>query len=390
MRIDLVFPKLPPALDGIGDHTALLAAALQAMGHDVRVLTAQEEVATIEGVGIEQAFSMDRRKGITTLGAAVADDPPDWLFVQFNQFSYGRWGLNPYVPITLQQIKRRYPRTRIAVMFHEDFVPVTSTKFAVMTTWQRAQFWSLGRTADVVFFSIQPWVERYRSWFRNASVHHLPVGSNIPFCGLSRHGARSQLGIGPKVTVAGVFGSAHGSRLLGFVSRASEAIQEQETHFVLLYVGPHGALVRSALDGVHVVDAGALPAESVSLHLSAMDVHLAPFVDGVSTRRGSFMAGIQHGLPTVSTVGPLTDQLLADQDQKAFLLVNERDEQGFVNASVELVKDAVMRRSIGQCATEFYHAQFEWSVLARRVTRCLDDCRIPRSESASPAETRTV
>ena len=32
-----------------------------------------------------------------------------------------------------------------------------------MTTWQRAQFWALGALADHVFFSIDPWVQKYQA-----------------------------------------------------------------------------------------------------------------------------------------------------------------------------------------------------------------------------------
>src|ERR1700709_1764891 len=39
MRIDLIYPTLPPAIDGIGGHTVLLAAALADRGHEVRILT---------------------------------------------------------------------------------------------------------------------------------------------------------------------------------------------------------------------------------------------------------------------------------------------------------------------------------------------------------------
>ena len=39
MRIDLVYPVLPPAVDGIADHAVLLARALVEDGHRVRLLS---------------------------------------------------------------------------------------------------------------------------------------------------------------------------------------------------------------------------------------------------------------------------------------------------------------------------------------------------------------
>jgi glycosyltransferase involved in cell wall biosynthesis len=375
MNIDLVFPKLPPALDGIGDHTARLAEALAAGGaaQRVRVLTAQQEAAALPGVAVERAFSLERRRGVRELLPAVRADPPDWLFLQFNQFSYGRWGLNPYLPLTVRRIQQQFPAVRVAVLFHEDFVPAAGWKSAAMTLWQRMQFWVLGRSADLVFFSISPWIEQYRSWFPNTPLRHLPVGSNMPRIATTREEARRRIGIDEETFVAGVFGSAHGSRLLGHVGRAAEALQQRTGDFVVLYVGPHGEAVRSALPGAPLIDAGRLPGEEVSRHLAAMDLHLAPFMDGVSTRRGSFMAGLQHGVPTVSTRGKQTDAMLQKQEGHAFFLVEEGDREGVARSAQRLLDHPLQRRHMARCSRAFYDAHFDWPCIAAALVRGIDE-----------------
>jgi len=112
--------------------------------------------------------------------SAIETDTPDWLLLQYNPFSYGRWGLNLDLPLVIRDIKRRQPFIRIALMGHEPFVPISNWRSAIMTTWQRWQLWMLGRSADVVFFSIQPWARKFQTWWPNKPVLHLPVGSNIP------------------------------------------------------------------------------------------------------------------------------------------------------------------------------------------------------------------
>ena len=372
MRIDLVFPTLPPALDGIGDHTARLAEALAARGPSVRVLTAQAGADPIPGVAVEPSFSLERRRDILGLVAAVCSDPPDVLFVQFNQFSYGRWGLNPFLPLALSRIKRETPHVHIAWMAHEDFVPVTSWSFAVMTLWQRAQFWGLGRLADRIFFSIDPWVEQYQSWFPRTPVHHLPVGSNIPNQGLSQQQARERLGLGEAAFVAGVFGSARGSRLLGHIRQAVLALRRRaQDDVTLLYVGPDGEKVRAAMGAVPVRDAGALPAEEVSVHLAAMDLHLAPFVDGASTRRGSLMAGLQHGVATISTRGALTDRMLHTADGEALVLTGAGDAPAFARRAVGLWEEEDKRRRVGAGGQRLYQRVFDWERLAEQLLTAL-------------------
>jgi glycosyltransferase involved in cell wall biosynthesis len=302
----------------------------------------------------------------------VLANPPDWLFVQFNQFSYGRWGLNPFLPLTLRRIRRSAHAPRIAVMFHEDFVPVTSWQNAIMTTWQRGQFWMLGRQADQVFFSIDPWARRYRSWFPDTPVHHLPVGSNMPRVDADRQRVRAALGIDPDTFVLGVFGSLHHSRLIRPIRQAAAALDEVTDQFQFLYVGPHGDRFCRVFDGWPVQNAGRLPAEDVSRHLRAMDVHLTPFIDGVSTRRGSFMAGLQHGVPTVATRGPLTDSLLADRDGEAFLLAPVDASVQFAEHVVNLWSNPERRRAMGKAGRALYETHFRFDAIAAKLLSSLE------------------
>jgi hypothetical protein len=89
----------------------------------------------------------------------------------------------------------------------------------VMRTWQRAQFRALGRSSDLVLFTIAPWADRYRPWFPDATVKYLPVGSNVPDAGTEYLEARARLGIEPNTMVVGVARSAFRSRWPTFVMR---------------------------------------------------------------------------------------------------------------------------------------------------------------------------
>jgi glycosyltransferase involved in cell wall biosynthesis len=372
MRIDVVFPVLPPTLDGIGDYTAHVSDALSTAGCDVRILTAQDTHDVPSTVDVEQTFSLQDWSGFSPLVEAVRSAPPDWLLIQFEQFAYGRYGFNPSLPLALWKLKRTMPSVRTAVMFHEDFVPVNSWQNAIMTTWQRAQFWALGRVSDLVAFSVEPWARRYQSWFPSTEIAHWPVGSNIPNEEVPYEDARSRIGLNDSTFVAGVFGSLHGARLVDWICEAARALQRETNDLTLLYVGPHGTALRKALPDLDVFDAGALPADQVSVSLSAMDLHLAPFVDGASTRRGSFLAGLQHGVPTVSTHGPLTDSLLMEKNGKAFRLTPSDDVDAFRQAVLELKSASGSRPAMRERAERFFDAHFEWDQIAGRIRSSLE------------------
>ena len=369
MRIDLLYPTLPPSLDGIGDYTAQLAAEL-ARRHDVRVLTAAAAPDGIPGVEIQTVAlpGVPAAAGAVPLAEVVDTRRPDWLLVQYNPFSWGRRGLNLHLPLALALL-RADGGPRLAVMVHEPRVPVDSLHHAVMATWQGAQLHALGWTADLALFSIERWAEQYAGRFGRTRVVHAPVGSNIPLRADSeaRGEIRRALGL-DGAFVVGLFGSAHPSRLLGFARAALDAITRAGHAPHVLYVGPHGARVREALgDAAPLRDAGALPAADVSRCLSAMDLYLAPFRKGVSARRGSFMAALQHGLPTVSTSGVHTGDALRAQDGRAFLLAPDDDAARFGQIAAELARDAALRRRIARAGQALYDDRFDWPCVAAAV-----------------------
>lgn len=364
MRIDLLFPVLPPVLDGIGDHTARMARAMAGQCN-VRVLTTQTDASPIQAspiqnVRVEPCFTTNPLWKTGDFLTAVASDPPDWLIVQFNQFSYGRWGLNPFLPRALRKLRHVAPDTRVAWVAHEDFVPPTSLKFRLMRLWQRRQFIALGRQADRIFFSIDPWVNKYGPWFKDTPVYHLPIGSNMPRVDDDPLVLRRQLRL-DNTFVVGFFGTLR-ARLLGHLKAAVSALQKQADDVVLLYVGPDGHELRHAFPVLQILDAGRLSEENVSRHLAVMDLHLTPFIDGVSTRRGSFMAGLQHGIPTLATRGELTDRVLRRQDGRAFVLAPTTDASAFAQSALNLYARSTYRERIGRNARRLYDEQFAFEV----------------------------
>ena len=386
MTLDLVFPVLPPAFDGIGDHTAHLARTLAEHWHGVRVWTAQPEATPIPGVQIERAFDSTTRRGVHALIPRIAASPPDAIVVQYNPFSYGRWGLNLSLPVVLREIRRRCPDTRIAVMVHEPFVPVESWRFAVFTTWQRWQLWRLGRTADVLFFSIGPWVQRFRSWFPGTPLAHLPVGSNIPVVPTDGALTRARLDLSAETVVCGIFGSAHESRDLSLIEAALRSLHATIPALQVLYVGTSGPTLRARLGGLPLIDAGALSAAEVSHHLSAMDLYLAPFRDGVSTRRGSFMAGLEHGIPTVTTTGPDTDPELRTAAGHSFLAAPQGDHAAFTHHVHRLASDRPGRQRLGRAGATFYERMYDWPHVGTRLIHHLRRPADPnRASRPSPA-----
>ncbi len=374
LRIDLISAELPPQLDGIGDYTFCLAAELarQSTAGSIRIWCgADRETSEIPGVQVQNAFRSMQPSTMTCLERQISKDPPDWTVLQYNPFSYGRWGLNLHLPAALKRLRHRSPGTRQALMIHEPFVPVINARFAVMTCWQRLQLWQLGRNADLVFCSIQPWVRRFHPWFPKQGPHHLPVGSAIPRIDANPAAQRQKLGIDANALVLGVFGTAHAGRLLKWVAEAVGALQSQGVPVRLLYVGPDAERIRRFVPPSLLIAPGVLPPADVSACLSTMDLYLAPFIDGVSTRRTSVMAALQHGIPMVSTVGPLTDPVFQAADGESIRLSPVADPSHFIRTTLDLAQNAQERRRMGEAGQKLFTQHFSWEVIAQSLLRHL-------------------
>ena len=371
MKIHIIAAALPPQLDGIGDYTACLATELAHSAH-VTILTGSPQPTPIAGVHIKTAFSANDPASVRTVAAFVTEDKPDWVLLQYNPFAYGRWGLNLHLPEILCRLRRSLPNMRLAVMVHEPFVPIVTVQFAVMATWQRWQLWRLGQVADVLFFSIDPWAKRFGKWFPGKPVYHLPVGSNIRRVPITRPEARARLGIPPGAIVLGLFGTASSGRLLDRAKAALDALRSDGIPVQFLYVGPDTAAICAALGSENIIAGGPFPADEVSRRLSAIDIYLAAYIDGVSTRRGAFMATLQHGCAIVATRGPLTDDMLKQEAGRSFLLTDVADLNAFTETVVGLAKDTDQRQQLSRQAQELYGREFAWGKVAVRLLAALE------------------
>jgi glycosyltransferase involved in cell wall biosynthesis len=125
---------------------------------------------------------------------------------------------------------------------------------------------------------------------------------------------------------------------------------------------------------------GTMAAKDVSLHLSACDVLLQPFIDGVSSRRGSVMAGLVHGVPIVTNNGRLTEPLWAESG--AVALAPGADAEALVKATLELLSDETSRRPLGDAGRELYNEHFtiERTVAALRARDQRSEVRDRTSE----------
>jgi glycosyltransferase involved in cell wall biosynthesis len=256
-------------------------------------------------------------------------------------------------------------------MVHEPYVPMINWRWTVMGAGQRIQLMALKTSADFLFASIEKWARDLGRAFPRKPWAHLPIGSNLPDMRQSRRSERERMGITRDEVVIATLGTGHPSRLGDYIVRSVNAVARkgQKTRLLNLGTGPLSLIDLDHRVRVHTP--GPLPGQALARQLASADMFLAPFVDGVSTRRTSLMAALQHGLTLVGTDGPLTDTVLR-QAQHALRLVPVGLPDLFASAVEELAESSDKRVALGVGARVLYERSFDWPVLANRLASAFD------------------
>ncbi|WP_062387971.1 glycosyltransferase [Demequina iriomotensis] len=343
-RIDLVFPAADVPFNGIGDHTARLAAALSDRGHHVRILTR----ATTSGHGYPSphidAWGDRPLRRLTGVVEAVREAPPDLLVLQFEQFAYGAYGFNPELLTLMRRLRRAAPTAQLLLFAHETYVSRGSWSHTLMWAYQRRQLRALARGADGVLANCALGMRRIGAFTDHVTL--VPVPSNLPQSTATRAAAREALGLDAAALYAAVFGHLDPGRLAYLEAALANASADAPIR--LLYVGKDESTARALAARAEVpavVLAQAAP-DDAALALRAADVGFCPFGDGASGKRGSLAACLDHRLPTVTNGGPDTDRFLHEAATAGALTLTASEVCAYAVAARDLCVSAPTRAAM--------------------------------------------
>lgn len=381
-RVLFITGEYPPSVGGVGDYTAALVAQLRDDGAVAGVLTSGGHTVADE-VGVARAVPSWGPRGWPAIAHAIRMAQPDLIHIQYQAGAFaGRGGI-----IALAgwlHLRRRLP---VVVTFHDRCVPYLFPKAGPLRSRAlRALARSSSATIvtngdDWSAFQAEPSIAR--------RLRLIPIGSNIPALGQIERGTaravtRSALGVAPDTLVIAYFGLVSTSKGLGLLLDAvAAAVSSGIGDFRLLLIGGTAsatdtetfggagdladALRARHLEGRTTIT-GALPATAVAAHLAAADLAVLPYRDGASWRRGSLLAALSAGVPTITTIpqrGYDADgQLPALVDGAGAVLVPADAVAALTDTIVRLAADPstwVRLAEGGQAVA----AQFTWASIAQ-------------------------
>jgi glycosyltransferase involved in cell wall biosynthesis len=359
--------EYPPQSGGVGDYTAILAAAMADAGAEAHVWTATPGTdapgAAVEVHRVPDAWS---EAGLRQLDAALNGYPaPHRLVIQYVPNAWGQRGMNLGF---CQWVRLRAQfGDEVRLMIHEPFLPYQFTLGPAcwyMAWVQRRMMTLLLNAATTVYLSIPGWTEMLRHYGkgRNGGEVWLPAFSTIPVEDDPARVRDLRVEVAnPQQLILGSFGT-FGGEIGRLTPTVFAHVLPHARDAVGLLLGRGSARIAAQVSAAAAVPASRifafedLPADEISCRLQGCDVMVQPYPDGISSRRSSAMAALAHGLPVVTNTGFLTDPLFAGTAGVAKIKGRDADLLAKLVHGFLLAEDS--RIAFGAGGREFYQENF--------------------------------
>jgi glycosyltransferase involved in cell wall biosynthesis len=356
--------EYPPDPGGVSDYTRLVARGLADAGDSVRVYTPAGANAPVRDPGVE-VLQLPGRFGPRSLAALdrllLARPRADRILVQYVPQAFGWKGMNVALAVWLAA---RAPRIApVWVMFHEVATPFAwrPVKHAVLGAATRAMARLVAGAADRVLVSIPAWGGFLKRLCpRGRSPEWLPVPCTLDTNTSPTAIAAARARVAPGSPLVGHFGT-FGDLVAALLAPTLTELVRLAPAVAVLLIGRGSErfaeqflAVKPELRG-RVVATGELPADEVAAHLRACDVLVQPFLDGISSRRTTAMAGLATGASVATNLGYLSEPVW---NQGAVATVPTPDPAALARLAASLLDDRAAREELGRRALALYRDTF--------------------------------
>lgn len=304
---------------GLAGHTWQLASSFADKGYSVHIITSSqiEYSSDSENIFIHPIVSRWSFLHILSTFQFARSLKPARVIVQYLPYIFGdRAGINFGAPmaISLMRVVIGRPVDCICHELYYPLLPDPKSMFIhfchrIMLFWVTANIHTIFASTDRFCREL----ERLFFWKKNR-IFRLPVGSNIPIHSLKEN-EKNRLSSEYKLKgkVLGMFGTFHPTTRVDIVLEAIQ-LEFGDSDWSFVIIGETETRLKERISQKlwndvrdNIVALGTVSEQEVSKWLQLLDLYIAYFSDGISTRRGSLMAALVHGCPTVASESEFTE-----------------------------------------------------------------------------------
>lgn len=366
VKVCMISGSYPPIQDGVGDGVQMLLKKMSSQDNniDMFLLTSQD----VHGEsGKELIYSIIRKWNWTSLPkimSVIKLHKPQIVHIQYPTVRYGRHPMINFLPLLLKILTKD---VKIILSLHE---------YVGYTILGKMRIYPLVKWSDYIITADERNRIEVERRFRKKKIKSIPTGNQI----LTKTEEREMTEV-PNRTgfIFSYWGFIRRGKgvdvLLKAFSRVVKLSKQRNIKLILLadlsnknrYHKMLSRLIHKEDLGDWVEVLGYLPKEILVKYLLQSDCCVLPFTDGgVTERRGTFIASMQLGIPTITTRGPFLPEGLVDRGN--VILVKPNDVRDLSDAMIEIMHDAKLRDQLSQNGRE-WGKRFSWDNIVERLIR---------------------
>ncbi len=377
MRIAILSPSFPPNLYpcGIGDFTTRLAPELKRLDVESVIFTSSDYggPAVCGQIPVRRIARRWTPGALAHLARAAREEKVHALLVQYAPDLYPpgtRWVC--FLPLVMRILSPGIP---VVLSIHTVGVSTFSSmvRVAMLMTSARAILSTNEEAIHLIGKYLKPLLGK---------TLEIPIGANVePPPGWEsslktvRGRVRTEWDIPPDASLLAHFGFYYPGKGAEQILEAAAKWKAAGRAFRLFMLGgdrfPESGYYknlqsRACAEGLEeeIRWTGYMEGSRLSEILRASDLFLAPYEGGISSRRGSLMAGIAHGLPIISTPSKIPTRYFREGENFAAVPFGDA---GALAAQVEALMDDPAARARLRAGTEALAASFAWPAIAGRT-----------------------
>ncbi|HEV2989829.1 MAG TPA: glycosyltransferase family 4 protein [Candidatus Angelobacter sp.] len=359
--------EYPPKIGGVSDYTFLVARELASRGDAVQVWCGGSEgnCPQLPGVTVHPDLGRFSLRNLRRAGKLLDDFPaPRRLFVQWVPHGYGYRSVNIFFCLWLW-MRARFKHDQVEIMFHEVWLSFGGTwKANLAAAMHRIMVKLLKHAASRIWVAGESWRKYLQGG--SAQVQWLPVPSNVE-CRVDPAAVasvRQRCGVYDGLLI-GHFGIGD-SLVERMLKQLIPELLRNCTQASFLLIGKsserfaHEVRRDFADIGDRIFSSGMLASDQIAAHISACDLIVQPYIDGISTRRTAAMAALANGRPLLTTSGHSTEAFWRHCNQLA--LVPANDSISLAACARQLLDNPGERTRMSAAGRELYKTLFDVSV----------------------------
>lgn len=370
----MVSGSYPPMEDGVGDYTSRFFHELsrQLGRENVSVITTALTDPVEHDPRVHYAIDRWNTRGTLRLTRMLRAQRPDVISVQYQTVGYGRDLGITFFPWLA---RAALPGTPVVATVHEFTSRTPKGRARVLASLAACS------RAIVVNHNYVDEIGALLPTHRDRLVH-VPIGSNVtahPVSAAQVRALRGELGVKRHTPVVAHFGVMRRGKGIETLLEAFATVRVRRPTARLLLIGHADqafqrdvilpAIERLGLPG-GVTLTGSVTQGELSAYFALAAICVQPFQDGVSTRRGSFLAAMEHGMPVITTRPAYPIPELRDGEN--LLYVDRVDPPALADAILGLLRDRALQRSLGHNILDL-RKNFSWEEVVRRSVHVFQD-----------------